>query len=161
MEFELPQIVSFRGSKSRNKVSVGEPADGSLHFYICGFEPRACYACRFATITSCLFDTTDTVRCCVGCVCVWGRDTPRIRIHTRAYIHTDVAVPPFNTKNIPLITTQPQHNQQSTGYNLTLFTAIAAQPPRPRKSKQNLYIRLLTTDILVLATMKNAAKCDT
>jgi len=103
------------------------------------------------------------VRCCVGCVCVWGRDTPRIRIHTyiHTYIHTDVAVPPFNTKNIPLITTQPQHNQQSTGYNLTLFTAIAAQPPRPRKSKQNLYIRLLTTDILVLATMKNAAKCDT
>lgn len=32
--FELPQIVSFRGSKSRNKVSVGEPADGSLHFEI-------------------------------------------------------------------------------------------------------------------------------
>lgn len=24
------QIVLFRGSKSRNKVSVGEPADGSL-----------------------------------------------------------------------------------------------------------------------------------
>lgn len=31
---ELPRIVSSRGSKSRNKVSVGEPADGSLHFFI-------------------------------------------------------------------------------------------------------------------------------
>jgi len=39
--FELPQIVSFRGSKSRKKVSVGEPADGSLHFdfgEISGFQ---------------------------------------------------------------------------------------------------------------------------
>ena len=26
------QITVIRGSKSRNKVSVGEPADGSLHF---------------------------------------------------------------------------------------------------------------------------------
>ena len=31
---ELPQIVSFRGSKSRNKVSVGEPADGSLQLLL-------------------------------------------------------------------------------------------------------------------------------
>ena len=29
-ECELPQTAPFRGSKSRNKVSVGEPADGSL-----------------------------------------------------------------------------------------------------------------------------------
>jgi hypothetical protein len=27
---EVDQTWSFRGSKSRNKVSVGEPADGSL-----------------------------------------------------------------------------------------------------------------------------------
>lgn len=49
--FELPQIVSFRGSKSRNKVSVGEPADGSLnlfmHFFpIALFFPYVCiYMC--------------------------------------------------------------------------------------------------------------------
>lgn len=29
---ERLQTVSFRGSTSRNKVSVGEPADGSLRF---------------------------------------------------------------------------------------------------------------------------------
>ena len=30
------QTVSFRGSKSRNKVSVGEPAEGSLSiFFLC------------------------------------------------------------------------------------------------------------------------------
>ena len=28
------QITVIRGSKSRNKVSVGEPADGSLHFFL-------------------------------------------------------------------------------------------------------------------------------
>lgn len=28
--WELPQTCAFRGSKSRNKVSVGEPADGSF-----------------------------------------------------------------------------------------------------------------------------------
>jgi hypothetical protein len=28
--FELPQIVAFRRRRSRNKVSVGEPAEGSL-----------------------------------------------------------------------------------------------------------------------------------
>ena len=30
------QTVSFRGSKSRNKVSVGEPAEGSLTVEFCG-----------------------------------------------------------------------------------------------------------------------------
>ena len=30
---EVGQTWSFRGSKSRNKVSVGEPADGSLTFF--------------------------------------------------------------------------------------------------------------------------------
>ncbi len=32
---ERLQTVSFRGSTSRNKVSVGEPADGSLRFWRC------------------------------------------------------------------------------------------------------------------------------
>ena len=31
---EAVQTVSFRGSKSRNKVSVGEPAEGSLPMYV-------------------------------------------------------------------------------------------------------------------------------
>ena len=30
MRWEVTQTLSFRGSKSRNKVSVGEPAEGSL-----------------------------------------------------------------------------------------------------------------------------------
>src|SRR5712672_253897 len=30
---EVGQTWSFRGSKSRNKVSVGEPAEGSLSYY--------------------------------------------------------------------------------------------------------------------------------
>ena len=32
---EIGQTWSFRGSKSRNKVSVGEPAEGSLQIMVC------------------------------------------------------------------------------------------------------------------------------
>ena len=39
---ELSQTWSFRGSKSRNKVSVGEPAEGSLTRKLT-FTPRAFY----------------------------------------------------------------------------------------------------------------------
>ena len=40
--WELPQTCAFRGSKSRNKVSVGEPADGSLNKST--YQPtRTCY----------------------------------------------------------------------------------------------------------------------
>jgi len=39
---ELPRIVSSRGSKSPNKVSVGEPADGSLHFLIINYLVSLC-----------------------------------------------------------------------------------------------------------------------
>ena len=31
---EVVQTCSFRGSKSRNKVSVGEPAEGSLKYHV-------------------------------------------------------------------------------------------------------------------------------
>ena len=33
--------MSFRGSKSRNKVSVGEPAEGSLEYLLSLGDPRA------------------------------------------------------------------------------------------------------------------------
>ena len=38
---EAGRTVSFRGSKSRNKVSVGEPAEGSLEFLLSLGDPRA------------------------------------------------------------------------------------------------------------------------
>jgi hypothetical protein len=45
------QIIWNRGSKSRNKVSVGEPADGSLLDFGCGLETHAtretCRTARF------------------------------------------------------------------------------------------------------------------
>ena len=34
---EVARAAAFRGSKSRNKVSVGEPADGSLPMGLCHF----------------------------------------------------------------------------------------------------------------------------
>ena len=41
------QTESFRGSKSRNKVSVGEPAEGSLTFaFILSFESLKFVSCK-------------------------------------------------------------------------------------------------------------------
>ena len=37
---EAGRTVSFRGSKSRNKVSVGESAEGSLEFLLSLGDPR-------------------------------------------------------------------------------------------------------------------------
>ena len=51
---EPGQTWLFRGSKSRNKAVVGEPATGSLplkHLFAC------CFVCLFV--------------CCLGCVCVF------------------------------------------------------------------------------------------
>lgn len=43
---EVGRIRSFRGSKSRNKVSVGEPAEGSLPWYSVDRADRAPYRSR-------------------------------------------------------------------------------------------------------------------
>jgi hypothetical protein len=53
MGWKVSQTWSFRGSKSRNKVSVGEPAEGSLNSttdYICKYDNLLLY-----TIPSTLF----------------------------------------------------------------------------------------------------------
>ena len=53
MGWKVSQTWSFRGSKSRNKVSVGEPAEGSLNSitdYICKYDSLLLY-----TIPSTLF----------------------------------------------------------------------------------------------------------
>ena len=42
MPREAVQTLSFRGRRSRNKVSVGEPAEGSLSF----LHPHHVYCCR-------------------------------------------------------------------------------------------------------------------
>ena len=42
MPREDTQTLSFRGRRSRNKVSVGEPAEGSLSF----LHPHRAYCCR-------------------------------------------------------------------------------------------------------------------
>ena len=68
---ELPRIVSSRGSKSRNKVSVGEPADGSLHFFIvfsvylafCGMHGMIILnsILKYLLYVVCFFNTTHTL----------------------------------------------------------------------------------------------------
>lgn len=42
---EVFRTLSFRGRRSRNKVSVGEPAEGSLHTRNRGKPPRELYHC--------------------------------------------------------------------------------------------------------------------
>jgi hypothetical protein len=113
----------LRGSKSRNKVSVGEPAEGSLPTSkrvapqlsgcVCArfFPPHVNLRCVPHSFQHPLQQSTDRTLAHV-CVCVsLFRES---RTHMRAWLN--------NT---------------------------------PTKTK------LLTMDILVLATMKNAAKCDT
>ena len=39
---ERVQIMPFRGTKSRNKVSVGEPAEGSFRTHSIGSESEVC-----------------------------------------------------------------------------------------------------------------------
>ena len=62
------QIVLFRGSKSRNKVSVGEPADGSLDAYCVaqrsgvGVNPR--YEVVFVFYTLCELESASKPHVC-------------------------------------------------------------------------------------------------
>ena len=94
---KVRQTRSFRGSKSRNKVSVGEPAEGSLPSEgLSTRPPTLCY--------SNLVASGDTLR-------------------------------------------GPPVDESQTLASL-------------RRSHKVNQLKLSTTDLLVLASMKNAAKCD-
>ena len=57
---EDTQTLSFRGRRSRNKVSVGEPAEGSLSF----LHPHPCVLYSFSSFT------VRAARPSVACTCV-------------------------------------------------------------------------------------------
>ena len=92
---EAGQTWSFRGSKSRNKVSVGEPAEGSLQF-------------------------RRVLKCTAHLHCAYA-----------TYISGDASL---------------RNSTQQTVFDVS--------------HELYKYSKLSTTDLLVLASMKNAAKCD-
>src|SRR5690606_12863835 len=103
------QTRSFRGSKSRNKVSVGEPAEGSLQ------------SCK----------TPQTIV-----------NLPKEPLLRRA------------APGLSRVAPRPPAGARRR---------IIQHPVAPYGLSESLYLnksKLSTTDLLVLASMKNAAKCD-
>jgi hypothetical protein len=115
---EAVQTLSFRGRRSRNKVSVGEPAEGSLPV----FPPALCVP---------------------FCPDSWVSCNERLGSGMGELRSIDLGV-----------------SSPAPGTPL-LSTARASLWPRPCKETNPTKTQLLPMDILALATMKNAAKCDT
>ena len=72
---ELGQTWSFRGSKSRNKVSVGEPAEGSLSIFSCGIASLSACCKSFLALNYALrmhMHRNVLVRSIHTCAHVWS-----------------------------------------------------------------------------------------
>ena len=123
---EVTQTLSSRGRRSRNKVSVGEPAEGSL--------PKI----QIPT------DVHRAVFCAAAGALSFAREL-------RA-----AAVAPFSFHTRS--TSRPRASA-------ALRRAFAARRARLRslraQARTSKLRQLPTTNVLALATMKNAAKCDT
>jgi hypothetical protein len=113
---QVMRIWAFRGSKSRNKVSVGEPAEGS--FVVKRKKSREQPA-RAVHCTALSIHFLTLVEITFG---------------------THLSFSKFKNKS--------KQNKITTTNRL-------------KKTKKPKYQQPATTDILALATMKNAAKCDT
>ena len=115
---KLRQTWSFRGSKSRNKVSVGEPAEGSL------VKARASHTDGAARVQRLWRPTLHNIHKPVCTVWMsWARGSALQSISTK------------------LVWLYERGNR---------WTVTGQQP----------IIQLSTTDLLVLPSMKNAAKRD-
>ena len=112
---EAVRTLSFRGRRSRNKVSVGEPAEGSLPVFPTPTFDASCVLHSFGPVS-------------LRSVQMLGLPSPGPHLAS------------------PLqFTAPPSWSRSSRSWTTT-----------PYKITQ-----LLPMDILALATMKNAAKCDT
>jgi hypothetical protein len=120
---EAGQTWSFRGSKSRNKVSVGEPAEGSLSYlWWCG--------CALLRPTK---------------PCSGMPVPPNPPLHT----HCE----PLR-RRVPARACAPRpHLTKNSSFYFERKSLVDSA--LPKKLRQ-----LSTTDLLALASMKNAAKCD-
>src|SRR6187551_1709292 len=119
---EVDQTWSFRGSKSRNKVSVGEPAEGSLLKHCKG---RLSWL--FTGMCSPFFQSSSTCALFVG------------------------SFENGTSRGVPSIgLSMSSHTLECMSLNVFYRDLID-----PLKT-----IQLSATDLLALASMKNAAKCD-
>ena len=133
---ELKQTWLFRGSKSRNKVSVGEPAEGSLtRIHV---STPLCTPNRWERSSFCSHETQW---------CVWT-SVPRFRVQVSDNLS------PFSIIISTLLLKTPCTFCTEPFY---FFPGLRWRRKRYYETKE----QLLATDILVPATMKNAAKCDT
>ena len=161
MPREAVQTLSFRGRRSRNKVSVGEPAEGSLPVFppapvrtavggtrvglktprappppLATPSPRGTRSRAPRGILS-----SRSLRSCAAAR-TEGRTT-LCRVARRVAGASDcaprlVAAPTISTRGAPSLTVRPASKTQHSNHT-----------------------QLPPMDILALATMKNAAKCDT
>ena len=132
MPREAVQTLSFRGRRSRNKVSVGEPAEGSLPV---SSTPTSAYRC---------------IRDHFGERSCWRRSP------IPAGSPTHGAHPRYLRSGVPGCAV----SAVSLGVRSRCCRATEVFGPLARASPSEL-TQLLPMDILALATMKNAAKCDT
>ena len=164
MPWEAAQTLSFRGRRSRNKVSVGEPAEGSLAG---SFHPHLLRSVRVSR---------------------WRlvRLRPGLRPVARAPPPPSRARTPFppgglrglgrtGSARVPALRGGRAPPRLACAPGLLLAGACSPSPdgargersrasallaPRP-PHHELIHTQLLPIDILAPATMKNAAKCDT
>ena len=186
--WEVGQIITSRGRRSRNKVSVGEPADGSLTFSQRNNNNTQNRDLRFFFFVLCfseggkkagnpVHNPNDLFPFCLHIVLLfcsvwfdwdgfgkgWGFHTP----FEVSKAH------PVNPNQHKRQTTTTTYNIVST--NTRLFCSTKRQPPQMMDVTQQSYLKsaknnnkqkqqpmrlLLTMDVLVPVLMKNAANRD-
>ena len=137
---EVVWTLSFRGRRSRNKVSVGEPAEGSL------------------TSSFMLWGLTATWHVLL---CFPNNSANLLTVPRKALFGESFSFPNELTFMCRLLT-QSDASCFFTPYQLNLI--VTDWTLKNWASKLNDWFnneQLLAVDILVLVTMKNAAKCDT
>ena len=143
MPREAVQTLSFRGRRSRNKVSVGEPAEGSLPVFppaLVRTEEVRLQCLPWAPVQSVPLGLADA-----PCEPPWPGHTGTARAPWGRF-----AAPCGGRAAVP-----PSPSAEGC------VPHCEARAPARGSRKTCINTQLLSMDILALATMKNAAKCDT
>ena len=155
MPREAVQTLSFRGRRSRNKVSVGEPAEGSLPV----FPPAPMRT--WASLPSSLFAERRQRRSVCWCVGLRGSSRHLCSRLCGRDAGTAVGFQCFVLKLDAAVLTTRFFGVCGVCPNGLLCSARAPSPLCEASHSRLVNTQLLSMDILALATMKNAAKCDT
>lgn len=130
---KVGQTWSFRGSKSRNKVSVGEPAEGSLSKPAQQNDQRTC------------FSIMGVGRCLVPCV--------PYPLTSKPGRHSLLVCFPWLNQQPPARNAS-RNRKSKCALSCSVSRCMGVVSCNNNK-------RLSATDISALASMKNVAKCDT